>query len=94
MYWNVPWSSIKHNRTVFYVIWSKFWDVDRYGCRYMYKNKIKLSTVDNFWEFTFSRIDLLKKYFCIGTMLIVIKKSGAKIFFCINFKSRRECGKN
>ena len=38
--------------------------------------------------------DSLLKMMNIGTMLIVIKKSGAKIFFCINFKSRRECGKN
>lgn len=36
------------------------------------------------YKIIYNKIDLLKKYFCIGTMLIVIKKFDAEIFFCVN----------
>ena len=41
-----------------------------------------------------NKIDLLKKYFCIGTMLIVIKRLDAEIFFYAHLYKEREREKN
>ena len=56
-----------------------------------YKKQNQIYLIVNY---IINKIELLKKYFCIGTMLIAIKRFDAKIFFCAYLYKEKECEKN